>query len=120
MESRDFERGVNAWLGENAYRTLPRPSYNVVRDAILKSFETGYPVSVHTWERRGGPHYNGHANTTMGHLMVVDGYNPVTDAVYIVDPWAGVWSNSSKQFWYSSLKEFTSVYITPMRGIYTH
>lgn len=120
MDTRDFQRGMNNWLGYNAYTTIEHPSYETVRNAILSSFETGYPVSVHTWERRGGPHYNGHANSTMGHLMVVDGYNSETDAVYIADPWAGVWSNSSQKFWYGSLREFASTYITPMRGIYTH
>ena len=52
--------------------------------------------------------------------MVVDGYTPATDAVYIADPWAGVWSAASPKFWYGSLREFTATYITPYRGIYTH
>lgn len=120
MRSRDFERAVNAWLGYNAYTTIEHPSYETVRAAILDSYRTGYPVAVHTYEYRGGAHYNGHANSSMGHVMVVDGYDRVTDSVLIVDPWAGVWTPSSQKFWYGSLREFTKTFITPSRGIYLH
>lgn len=120
MNTRDFERGMNSWLGYNAYTTIPHPSYETVREAILDSFRTGYPVVVHTWESAGGAHYNGHGNSTMGHLMVVDGYDRATDSVYIADPWAGVWGNSRQKFWYGSLRDFTNIFIRPQRGIYAH
>ncbi len=120
MNTRDFERGMNSWLGYNAYTTIPHPSYETVREAILDSFRTGYPVVVHTWESAGGAHYNGHGNSTMGHLMVVDGYDRATDSVYIADPWAGVWGNSQQKFWYGSLRDFTNTFIRPQRGIYAH
>ena len=118
LETRDFERGINRWLGWNAYYTVPHPSYETVRDAVLRSFDTGYPVVVHTWEGNGR-YYNGH-RSPMGHLMVVDGYDPETDAVYLVDPWAGVSSASAQKFWYGGLREFTNTFINPYRGIYTH
>lgn len=118
LETRDFERGINRWLGWNAYYTIPHPSYETVRDAVLRSFDTGYPVVVHTWEGNGR-YYNGHRNS-MGHLMVVDGYDPETDAIYLVDPWAGVSGASAQKFWYGGLREFTNTFINPHRGIYTH
>ena len=118
LETRDFERGINRWLGWNAYYTIPHPSYETVRDAVLRSFDTGYPVVVHTWEGNGR-YYNGHRNS-MGHLMVVDGYDPETDAIYLVDPWAGVSGASAQKFWYGGLREFTNTFINPYRGIYTH
>ena len=118
LETRDFERGINRWLGWNAYYTIPHPSYETVRDAVLRSFDTGYPVVVHTWEGNGR-YYNGH-RSSMGHLMVVDGYDPETDAIYLVDPWAGVSGASAQKFWYGGLREFTNTFINPYRGIYTH
>ena len=118
LETRDFERGINRWLGWDAYYTIPHPSYETVRDAVLRSFDTGYPVVVHTWEGNGR-YYNGH-RSSMGHLMVVDGYDPETDAVYLVDPWAGVSGASAQKFWYGGLREFTNTFINPYRGIYTH
>ena len=115
-----FTGGMNGWLGYHAYTSIWYPSYDTVRNSIMNSFTTGYPTVIQVYERRGGPHYNGHANVNLGHFMVVDGYNPATDAVYIADPWAGVWSAASPKFWYGSLREFTATYITPYRGIYTH
>ena len=99
-----FCNGLNNWLGQDAYRWIANPSYGQVRSAVMGAFSTGYPTVVHTYERRGGPHYNGHGNSSMGHFMVVDGYDTATDAVLIADPWAGVWSASSQKFWYPSLQ----------------
>ena len=117
-DSTGFRNALNNWLGWSAYQTIASPSYDQVRDAVMGAFSTGYPTVVHTYERRGGPHYNGHGNSSMGHFMVVDGYDTATDAVYIADPWAGVWSASSQKFWYPSLREFTATYITPYRYVY--
>ena len=65
---------------------------------MLKSYSTGYATCVDEQERRGGPHFNGHGNTTFSHIMVVDGYNEATDQVYFADP-------------APSLRTFTNTYL---------
>ena len=119
-DSTGFLNALNNWLGRYDYQLIASPSYDQVHSAVMDAFSTGYPTVVHTYERRGGPHYNGHGNSSMGHFMVVDGYDTATDAVYIADPWAGVWSASSQKFWYPSLREFTATYIMPYRYVYFH
>ena len=119
-DSTGFLNALNNWLGRYDYQLIASPAYDQVHSAVMDAFSTGYPTVVHTYERRGGPHYNGHGNSSMGHFMVVDGYDTATDAVYIADPWAGVWSASSQKFWYPSLREFTATYITPYRYVYCH
>lgn len=119
-DSTGFLNALNNWLGRYDYQLIASPAYDQVHSAVMDAFSTGYPTVVHTYERRGGPHYNGHGNSSMGHFMVVDGYDTATDAVYIADPWAGVWSASSQKFWYPSLREFTATYITPYRYVYFH
>lgn len=119
-DSTGFLNALNNWLGRYDYQLIASPAYDQVHSAVMDAFSTGYPTVVHTYERRGGPHYNGHGNSSMGHFMVVDGYDTATDAVYIADPWAGVWSASSQKFWYPSLREFTATYITPYCYVYFH
>ena len=112
LQDRKFEQGMNDWLGDSIYTTIHTPSYAQVRSAVLSSYQTGYATAVDAMERRGGPHYNGHNNGTFAHIMVVDGYNSRTDAVYLVDPGAGVlWSSGSQHFWYPSLETFTETYL---------
>jgi len=112
LQDRKFQQGMNDWLGDSIYTTIHTPSYAQVRSAVLSSYETGYATAVDAMERRGGPHYNGHNNGTFAHIMVVDGYNSQTDAVYLVDPGAGVlWPSGSQHFWYSSLQAFTTIYL---------
>lgn len=63
----------------------------------MNSFRNGYASAVDTQERRGGPHLNGHSNSTFSHIMVVDSYNQDNDTATIVDPGAGtVWSGSAQ------------------------
>lgn len=65
----------------------------------MNSFRNGYASAVDTQERRGGPHLNGHSNSTFSHIMVVDSYNQDNDTATIVDPGAGtVWSGSAQKF----------------------
>ena len=80
-DSSGFRNALNNWLGWDAYQSIASPSYDQVHNAVMSAFSTGYPTVVHTYERRGGPHYNGHGNSSMGHFMVVDGYDTATDAV---------------------------------------
>lgn len=97
--TRAFANGMNRWLGKNVYTTVHTPSYATVRNAIMNSFRNGYASAVDTQERYGGPHLNGHSNSTFSHIMVVDSYNQDNDTVTIVDPGAGtVWSGSAQKF----------------------
>ena len=97
--TRAFANGMNRWLGKNIYTTVHTPSYATVRNAIMNSYRNGYASAVDTQERRGGPHLNGHSNSTFSHIMVVDSYNQDNDTATIVDPGAGtVWSGSAQKF----------------------
>lgn len=110
---RMFERGMNAWLGGDVYMTIDNPSYDTVRDAIFRSFDTGYAVAFDAHEVSGGWHYNGHNDATFSHILVVDAYNPDNDTVLLVDPGAGVlWGGASQKFWYS-LRDFVNIYLAP-------
>ena len=108
---RMFEKGMNDWLGRNVYTTYHTPSYATVRSSVLKSYSTGYATCVDEQERRGGPHFNGHGNTTFSHIMVVDGYNEATDQVYFADPACSLYAGASPHFWYPSLRTFTNTYL---------
>lgn len=79
-DSTGFLNALNNWLGRYDYQLIASPAYDQVHSAVMDAFSTGYPTVVHTYERRGGPHYNGHGNSSMGHFMVVDGYDTATDA----------------------------------------
>lgn len=111
FQDRWFSRGMNQWLGADVYTSVHTPSYETVRNAIMRSYQNGYATAVDTQERRGGPHYNGHNNGTFAHIMVVDGYDQASDAVQIVDPGAGVlWPQGSQKFWYN-LRDFVQTYM---------
>ena len=109
--NRMFEKGMNAWLGRSVYTTYHTPSYATVRSSVLKSYSTGYATCVDEQERRGGPHFNGHGNTTFSHIMVIDGYNEATDQVYFADPACSLYAGASPHFWYPSLRTFTNTYL---------
>lgn len=112
FQDRWFSRGMNDWLARNVYTSVHTPSYETVRNAIMGSYVNGYATVLDEQERRGGPHFNGHNNGTFAHIMVVDGYNENTDAVYICDPGAPVlWPSGSGHFWYGSLREFVQTYM---------
>ncbi len=111
FNDRKFSSGMNRWLGLNVYRTIHTPSIATVRDSVKNSFSTGYPIAVDEQERRGGPHFNGHPNSTFSHIMVVSAYNTKNDAVQIVDPGAGVLWGGSRAFWYPSLATFTTNFL---------
>lgn len=108
---RRFESGIESWLGRNIYTTIAQPSYETVREAVIRSFELGIPVVVDEGEVAGGPHFNAHGNTTFSHLMVVAGYNTETDAVLFVDPGSTLWAGSQNKFWYPSLRRFTDIHL---------
>lgn len=111
FSDRMFEKGMNSWLGRSVYTTYHTPSYATVRSSVLKSYSTGYATCVDEQERRGGPHFNGHGNTTFSHIMVVDGYNEATDQVYFADPACSLYAGASPHFWYPSLRTFTNTYL---------
>ncbi|MDU0349584.1 C39 family peptidase [Actinomyces sp. MRS3W] len=107
FHDRKFQQGMNAWLGKSVYSTIHTPTPSVVQTKVKQSFAKGYPVAVDEQERRGGPHFNGHSNSTFSHVMVVTGYNAKTDAVQFADPGATLWGGASQKFWYPSLTTFT-------------
>lgn len=108
FNDRMFERGMDSWLGWDAYTTLRTPSYESARDGVLRSYDAGRAAVVDAQERRGGPHFNGHNNGTFSHVMVIDGYNNQTDQVVFADPGArgAVWSGAQEKFTYPSLSTF--------------
>lgn len=82
-------KGVSTWTGGKIrYSKVGNPSVSRVRDWVRASFKTiGVPVILDASEYAGRPHYNGHPNyATFSHLMPVEGYNPRTDTMYILDP----------------------------------
>lgn len=112
FQDRWFMRGMNAWLGQDIYTSVHTPSYETVRNAVMTSFINGYATALDEQERRGGPHFNGHNNGTFAHIMVVDGYDENSDAVYIADPGAPtLWPSGSGHFWYWSLRDFVETYM---------
>lgn len=111
FHDRMFQKGMNNWLGRNAYTTIHAPSYAQARGAVLRSFDRGLAAAVDAQERRGGPHFNGHNNGTYSHIMAIDGYNNGNDHVVIADPGAGVlWSGARQKFEFPSLNTFITTY----------
>ena len=110
FHDRRFEYGMNHWLGRDAYTTIHTPSADQVRDSVKNSFRKGLPTAVDAQERRGGPHYNGHPNSTFSHIMVVTSYDPNTDSMRIADPGVHYLWNGEEQFWYH-LPSFTQNFL---------
>ena len=110
FHDRRFEYGMNRWLGRDAYTTIHTPSVDQVRDSVKNSFRKGLPTAVDAQERRGGPHYNGHPNSTFSHIMVVTSYDPNTDSMRMADPGVHYLWNGEEQFWYH-LPSFTQNFL---------
>ena len=110
FHDRRFEYGMNHWLGRDAYTTIHTPSVDQVRDSVKSSFHKGLPTAVDAQERRGGPHYNGHPNSTFSHIMVVTSYDPNTDSMRMADPGVHYLWNGEEQFWYH-LPSFTQNFL---------
>ena len=110
FHDRRFEYGMNHWLGRNAYTTIHTPSVDQVRDSVKASFSKRLPTAVDAQERRGGPHYNGHPNSTFSHIMVVTSYDPNTDSMRLADPGVHYLWNGEEQFWYH-LPSFTQNFL---------
>ena len=110
FHDRRFGYGMNRWLGRDAYTTIHTPSVDQVRDSVKNSFRKGLPTAVDAQERRGGPHYNGHPNSTFSHIMVVTSYDPNTDSMRIADPGVHYLWNGEEQFWYH-LPSFTQNFL---------
>ena len=112
FNNRAFQNGMNSWLGKDVYTTIANPSYDTTRSYLLRSYENGYAMALDAHERRGGPHYNGHSNTTFSHITVIDGYNEQTDQALFVDPATTLFSNASQKFWYP-LRTFVANFLKP-------
>lgn len=110
FHDRRFEYGMNRWLGRDAYTTIHTPSVEQVRDSVKASFSKGLPTAVDAQERRGGPHYNGHPNSTFSHIMVVTSYDANTDSMRIADPGVHYLWGGEEQFWYH-LPSFTQNFL---------
>lgn len=105
----DAVNGMNNWIGTPMFAAHGYPSYEVLRNEVMHSYETGYAPMLFTYERRGGAHPNGHANASFGHAMVVDAYNTQDDGVLIADPLASY--GGSQKFW-DRLGPFREYYMT--------
>lgn len=110
FNNRKFQQGMNRWLGSDIYATAELPSYATVRQEVLDSYRNGYATAFDAHERRGGPHYNGHGNSTFSHIVVVDAYNQDTDVATIVDCSSSWYSNSSQKFNYD-LSDFVGRFV---------
>ena len=100
--------GMNAWTGKTLYAQMWTPTTSQFRAKVSASFtSTGRPVVVDTQEWSGGAHYNGHpAYSTFSHLLPVEGYNPSTDTLIMLDSASHFYSASQKSFTHS-LSGFT-------------
>lgn len=101
--------GLNRWTGKATYSPLRAPSAAQFRDKVNQAFtKTGRPIIVDTQEWAWGPHYNGHPRKTMGHYLPVEGYNPSTDTVMILDSASEIYKDTGckPQFTYN-LASFT-------------
>lgn len=110
FNNRKFQQGMNRWLGSDIYATAELPSYATVRQEVLDSYRNGYATAFDAHERRGGPHYNGHGNSTFSHIVVVDAYNQDTDVATIVDCSSSWYSHSSQKFNYD-LSDFVGRFV---------
>lgn len=109
---------VQAWTGNKfTYKQTQSPSVEQFQDAITRSFTvTGWPVVVDTQEWAWRAHYNGHpAYSEFSHLMPVEGYNPKTGKIILLDPASFYYAGSSRAFEYNlgAFQQFLSPY-----GIY--
>ena len=105
----DFTRGINQFLGTDLYHYTLYPSYDVLRNEIMNSYQTGYAPIVVEYERRGGPHPNGHFNGTFSHAIVVDSFSTTDGNVQFADPAPGY--GGSAKFW-TNLADFRNKYMT--------
>lgn len=91
---------INAWLGQELYSLVRRPSADKFREAVINSLNSGYPLIINTNEKRGSDHYNGHNDGTYGHIIILEGYDPSTNQVIFKDPGTSIWSKAKAEFAY--------------------
>lgn len=91
---------INAWLGQELYSLVRKPSSAQFREAVINSLNSGYPLIVNTNEKRGSDHYNGHNDGTYGHMIILEGYNPSTNQVIFKDPGTSIWPKAKAEFAY--------------------
>lgn len=94
-ETNDLIRGMNAYLGANVYKAQRNPSGAQLRAAVLRSFTTTKrPILLGAGEVMGGYRYNGHPSyRTIGHYVVVYGFDTKTNQLLIMDSAAGLSSD---------------------------
>ena len=102
--SKNFAKGLNAWLGENIYVQVNHPSASLFKAALRHAISTNkHPVAADTVEMAGGVHYNRHpSNRTIGHWIVAYGYKGCAANVWFADPSTSVFPNAKKTFSYPS------------------
>lgn len=101
--------GVNRWAGKTMYNQYWKPNTTTFRAKTKAAFtSTGRPLVVDTQEWAWGPHYNGHPRVTISHIMPVEGYNPSTDTIMMLDSAAMYYYGSgAKNLFAHSLSGFT-------------
>lgn len=105
-----FAVGMNRWMGWNAYQQQHAPSAQFFRDRVNESFTSrGIPMAVDTQEWANGAHYNNHPRTSFSHIMAIEGYNPASDTLLMLDPAAHYyyWNGASNLFGHN-LGSFTA------------
>ena len=95
-----MSKGLNAWTGKSQWVQKAAPNTSTFRSRVSASFtSTGRPVVVDTQEYSGGQHYNGHPSySTFSHLMPIEGYNPGTDTIIMLDPAEHFYAASKPSF----------------------
>ncbi len=103
-----FAVGMNRWIGKSSYSQRRAPNTAFFREKVRNSFTKKLPVVVDTQEWASGAHYNNHPRVTFSHIMPVEGYNPSSDTITMIDPAAHFYYyNGSKNVFSHSLPSFT-------------
>lgn len=99
-------KGVERWTGHRLYRQHPAPTADQLRSRVIDSFLiTGRPIILHQTRKPTDPTINNQVSLDFTHTLVVDGYNPETDMLTVLDPAAVVhWPKAARSFQISVTK----------------
>ncbi|MER6916460.1 hypothetical protein ABT354_32780 [Streptomyces sp. NPDC000594] len=117
--TKQFERGIDRWRGENWYVQVPSPSGKQAVKTMRHSIgNNGMPIAADTVEFRNGPHYNSHPrNLTIGHWITAYGYTSKGSKSKWADPSTSVWQGVKKKFT-AGTKGFADTYLQSNGYVY--
>lgn len=101
--SKRMHATLNKWTNTSLWAATNAPSTTAARATLLKSsFRSsvgisGRTVLVNALEYKGGTHYNGHPNRTIGHWMVGYAYSASGDTISFADPATGLSGYTGKE-----------------------